>query len=142
MFLNRYQNQEREVDVSANGKVFGTVAHGGGPFPYNSLIIEDKVIVQGDLGHTSNAIRWAMPSPDGRHIHMPHGKIVDIFGKEISPEWLSNAETFPTVDPRYFIAVRFIEKNRDDWHTRLDLCTSSDLRIVHSNMQLTELSPK
>lgn len=131
----------RQVDVSANGTVFGTIMTGLGPVSYNWVNVEDGTISIGEFGSTSNRIRWAAPSPLGRMFHLPRGQIYNMFAKDISAEWLEGARTFPTVDPRYFIAVRFKEKSRGNWFTSVDVCTASDLRIVHSNLQLDELSP-
>tara|TARA_R110002073_G_scaffold17206_2_gene65066 strand:+ start:14381 stop:17059 length:2679 start_codon:yes stop_codon:yes gene_type:complete len=141
LFYQRTNNFGRQVDTAANGNVFGTIMTGLGPVSYNWVMIDDGRISIGEFGSTSNRIRWAAPSPLGRMFHLPRGQIYNLFARDISPDWLEGARTFPTVDPRYFIAVRFKEKSRGSWFTSVDVCTASDLRIIHSNLQLSELAP-
>ncbi|EMI15783.1 periplasmic serine protease [Rhodopirellula maiorica SM1] len=109
LFYQRTNDFGRQVDAAANGNVFGTIMTGLGPVSYNWVRIDDGRISMGEFGSTSNRIRWAAPSPLGRMFHLPRGQIYNMFSRDISPDWLEGARTFPTVDPRYFIAVRFKE---------------------------------
>ncbi|QDS92988.1 Putative serine protease HhoB precursor [Roseimaritima multifibrata] len=132
----------RQMDASANGKVFGSIMTGLGPVSYDLLFLEEDVFVQGQFGSTSNAIRWAAPSADGRLFFLPRGQIYNMVLQDVSPQWLKDSRLFPTVDPRYFISVRFKTRAGNERFTSLDVCTASDLRIVHSNLDLNELSPQ
>lgn len=133
---------ERQFNVSADGDTFGSIPLGYGPVSYDGLYIGEKIIFEDTFGSTSNRIRWAQPSADGRLFFLPKGIIFNEIGKEITPKWLKDARTFPTVDPRYFIAVRFRTSGRNNFTTSVDVCTASDFRIIHNNLELDELTPK
>ncbi len=129
------------INVSADGTAFGTIPTGYGPVSYEAVMIVDDSILTEKFGGTSNAFRYARPSANGRLFFLPGGKVFNAVLKDMSPAWLDGSETFPTVDPRYFIAVRFVSQSRDKFITRVDICTASDLRIVHGMTDLHELAP-
>ena len=132
----------RQINVSADGLTLGSIPKGYGPVSYDALFIGEKFFYQTAMSSTSNAIRWARPSPHGRLFFLPSGKVFSELGKEVTPQWLEGTQLFPTVDPRYFISVNFVENEKRKWSTLVRVCTASDLRVIHSLNELNELSPE
>lgn len=134
-------NYKRIIRASADGHIFGTIIQGLGPVSYEAFFIDNDSIKKRPFGSTSNAIRWAEPTANGRYFFLPNGRIYNTLLNDVSPKWLNGSRLFPTVDPRYFLSAGFKDGN-DGTLLSIDVCTASDFRIIHTNTQLKELIPK
>lgn len=87
--------------------------------------------------------RWSRPTADGSLLLAKGPVIFSATGKQLDSKWLEGCTTFPTVDPRYFIAVKFAhDPKRNGAVTHLNICTAADRRIVHTLVGLEDMAPK
>ena len=127
------------VCASANGLVFGGIPTGYGAVPHSLMKIHGDQTVVHKLGGTSNAIRWSQPTADGHVVFTPNSGIYDALGRKVTAKWLGNRLIVPTMDPRYFITVRYADKNSK---AVLEVCTTGDRRIIYSESGFKELVPR
>lgn len=127
--------------VSADGRTFTGIPRGYGPVGYTRMRVDGDRTTLGTFGSTSHANRWAQPTAGGHLLLMPGG---GMHGPHLEPsrvEWLNESTLFPTIDPRYFLAVRFVPHEGAST-TRLAICTTADRRVVHTIVGLPEMAPR
>lgn len=132
------------VCVSADGHVFTAIPKGLGPVGYTRMIVSDGRVFNKGFDSTSHNTRWAQPTADGSLVLMNSGhRIWDALLNYKETKSLHDWITFHTVDPRWFIAVRFDHDQSTKQHvTRINFCTVADRRIVHTYTGLPEMAPK
>jgi len=133
---------EHVLEVSADGRVFMCQ---GSPGRNNSLsqIQLEEDYVWSKMFNSKEGTRHLLPTADGRLIFTRH----EVFDKALNPlnaDWLRELTCYPTVDPRYFIAVRPAPtKNRKGPQAlELSVCTVADRRVVYTEQGLPELTPQ
>ena len=125
------------ICVSADGLVFGGIPVGIGPVGHAVMrIVDGRTVIQ-KLGGTSNAIRWAQPTADGHVVFTPSAGNYDGLGRRLSDKWLEGRLMIPTFDPRYFLALTYIDKNSK---VKLEVGTTADRRIIYSDTGYSELA--
>ncbi len=130
------------VDVSADGRTFTSIPTGYGAVSYSLMTLQGKRARGGSFGSTSHAVRWARPSADGTILFLPGGKLYAASLREVPAERLEGATCFPSPDPGFFLAVRFVEdKARTKHLTEARICTTADRRVVHTIKGLDEMAP-
>ena len=130
-----------EVRMSYDGQTIAMIPTGYGPVGYQLMRLRGNKIVEGRFSGTSNAVRWAWPTADGSLLTMPGGALYDVNLNKVDADWLSQSTLFPTVDPRYFISVRYVETEKRQFVTRVRFCTTADRRIVYTHVGMKEMTP-
>ena len=128
------------VRMSYDGRTIAAIYTGGGG-SYSLMRLRGNTITTGKFGFTGNAVRWAWPTADGSLITMPGGGLYDANLNLLSAKWLSGSTLFPTVDPRYFISVRYAADKTRGYVTHAAICTTADRRIVHTYVGMEEMAP-
>lgn len=123
--------------VSADGRTFTGIPAGYGPVAYSQMWVGDRRTTTRTFGGTSHANRWAQPTADGHLMLLPGGGLFDAHLEPARVEWLDESTLYPTLDPAYFLSVRFVPEG-----TRVSVCTTADRRIVHSVVGLDEMAPR
>ncbi len=121
---------------SADSQSFGGIPTGYGPVSFTHMHIKDRETHHKNFSSTSHAIRWAQPTADGSLIFSTTG-IWSGTLQPVSAKWLLETFRYPTVDPRYFLAIKF-----SDGKTMAHLCTVADRRIVYTYKGLEEMVPR
>jgi len=129
------------LDVSADGRTFAGIVAGVGPVAYNLMALEGRRLRAGSFSSTSHANRWARPSGDGSVLCLPGGGLYASNLARLSAKWLEGASCFPTPDPAFFIAVRFVPDEKQH-ATEARICTTGDRRVVHTILGLDEMAPR
>ncbi len=88
---------------------------------------------------TSNAVRWSWPTADGTLMTGSTG-IFDQHLEQVDANWLEGAAIYPTVDPRYFMAVRIAKTKEGKPIAHVQVCTTCDRNIVYTYVGLEELA--
>ena len=105
------------IHVSADGRTFGGIVTGIGPVRYTRMRVGEDSIELGNFASTSNALRYAQPGPDGALLFLPGTTIYDGRSLKLLPtDALDGRSCRPTTDPRYFLAIRFVE-DKGKWVT-------------------------
>lgn len=128
-----------QIHVSANGQTFGAIPTGYGPVAFIRVQVKGDITQLNDFSSTSNAIRWSWPTADGTLMTGSTG----IFGPNLeqeSAQWLEGCAIYPTVDPRYFLAVRISEDSQGQPVAHVNVCTTCDRNIVYTYVGLEELA--
>ena len=137
-----YGGPRTAVSISYNGRTVTTVRVGVSPVEYQLAQIRGKTITGGSFGRTSNAGRASWPTADGSLLTLPGGGLYDANRNQVAANWLGGSTLFPTVDPRYFLSVKFAknEQGADAVHVRV--CTTAGRRIVSTYVGLEEMAPR
>jgi serine protease Do len=130
------------VNMSYDGRSIGSIVLGLGPVSYSHTRINGSTIERKSFDQTSNAIRWAWPTADGTLITMDGAKFYDANLNRLPTDWLKQHRVYPTVDPRYFIAVRYISDKKSGDITHVNVCTTADRRIIYTYSGMEEMAPK
>ncbi len=119
---------------------FGVAALG--PVSYTRMRVVDNATDMGKFSSTSNANRYAQPSPDGALLFLPGATIYD--GRSLNQlptDALDGRSCRPTADPRYFLAIRFVEENGNAI-SEVAICTTGDLRTIYTARGFGEMAPR
>ena len=134
--------------VSNDGSTIGRIPVGYGPVGYSvtqwsGSEAEPLKLRQVKFGSTSNAIRWAQPTADGRLLLLPGGAVHNRNGRELKTAWLEGSALVPSSDPALFLAVDLDARDAaDQASVRLSVCSTSDCRPLFHDSGYSELRPK
>ncbi len=129
------------VDVSAEGKSFAGIVGGISGQAYTLMRVDGTKITKGRFGGTSYAIRFAHPSADGSLMLLRGSEIYDAALRRVSASWLDKSQCYPTVDPKYFLSVRFAPDAAGVTLVRIAICTTGNRKVVHTFNGLKEMAP-
>jgi hypothetical protein len=124
------------IRVSADSQSFGGIPTGIGPVSFTHMRIADGKTFARNFSSTSNAVRWAQPTADGSLLFSTTGIFTGTL-QPVAASWLKETHPYPTVDPRYFLAVKFAGDK-----ILAHLCSVADRRILHTHEGLGEMVPR
>ena len=104
--------------------------------------LRGNTITSRKFGAVGSAFRWAWPTADGSLITMSGGGLYDPHLNVVAANWLRASTLFPTVDPRYFLSVKFAKNAEGDDVTQVRVCTTADRRIVQTYVGMQEMAPR
>lgn len=122
------------VRAAADSRSFGGIPTGYGPVAFTHMRIADGKTHTRNFSSTSNAIRWAQPTADGSLLFGTTGIFTGTL-QPVAASWLKDTYRYPTVDPRYFLAVKFSGEK-----TFAHFCSVADRRILHTLEGLGEMA--
>jgi len=141
--LKDYGRHGISLLASADGKTIGRIPTGYGPVGYAVTQWSETGLRRVKFGSTSNAIRWAQPTADGRLLLLPNGEVRTRNGRELPTPWLEGAALIPSSDPALFLALKLDERDAEDRRVvKLSVCSTSDGRPLFHHRGYTELLPK
>lgn len=130
-----------ELCVSADGQTFAGIPKGFGPVAYSLMRLDGHGTTIRSFGSTSHAVRWAQPTADARLILLPGGQL---YTGPLEPQdatRFQGSTLFATVDPRYFLSVRFAVSGDGADVVEAAVCTVADLQVVYTIVGLEEMAP-
>ncbi len=131
------------LSVSADGRTFGGVLEGLGPVAYDYMCITGDTTRRAQFGSVTHRIRWAQPSADGSLLFLPESSLVTGHPRATRAEDVGKARLFPTVDPAFFIAVRFVpvegEPGRNG--SEFEVYTTADRRPIGTLLYKGDMAP-
>ncbi|MCA9127328.1 MAG: trypsin-like peptidase domain-containing protein [Planctomycetales bacterium] len=106
----------------------------------NRVTINQKNFFPERIDYKGQPAAWCWPSADGSYISCDIG----IFDKElerVEAKWLEHCTLFPTIDPRYFVALEIPphEQSHGETPARLHICTMCDRHIVYTYVGIDEV---
>ena len=132
-------NNGHPIRISADGATISGIptTHGRG---FKSTLIADKYLIEIPFSGDFHRSGFGQPSPNGRLFFFKNGKIYNVVGKDVTPDWFKDTKLYTTVDPRYFISFKWLDGVVKGKMATVDICTASDLRVVSGNVHLEELA--
>ena len=131
-----------QVHVSANGQTFAGIPTGYGPVAFWRMQVNGKQTTVQSFSGTSNAIRWSWPTADGTLLTGSTG-LFDQHLEGVQAKWLADTARYPTVDPRYFMAVQIVKDSKTGKPiAHAHICTTCDRNIVHTYVGFAEVAAK
>jgi hypothetical protein len=120
-----------QIHPSYDGQTLAGIPTGYGPVAYTRCQLNGTRATRQNFSSTSHATRYAWPTADGRLIAVTGSALFGPLLEEVPAKWLDGATIFPSVDPRYFIAVRPLLDERQKKHVcHVHVCTTSERQIV------------
>lgn len=141
--LGRQDGLPYRMAVSADGQTFAGIKQGISGAAYSKMVFHGSHITMDGFHSTSHATRFALPNANGSLFFVPEGReVFDNHRRKYTVEALKDCAVYPTVDPRWFIAVRFAKSSLDDSQvTHVHFCTTTDRRVVHTLVGIPEMAP-
>ncbi len=133
--LGARNSYDYSVNISADGRTVTGIVEGLGPMSW-SRTETDNAQNKKDFGSTSHNYRWHQPTADGSLVLVP-GKIFDRNLKSLSIGELADERLIATVDPRFFLAIRFW----DDL-TQCRIWTTANRELVYTLRSFKDMTPK
>lgn len=126
--------------ISSDGGTVTSIPRGVGPVAYEHMTLNGDATTVKSFAATSHAIRWAQPNADGKLIFMPGGGVYSGNLEQQPAKWLEGSTIFPTVDPGYFISMRFGKDGENAEAVHMAICTAADRRAVHTVVGFKEMA--
>ena len=137
MIGEKIGKRHEPVHLSADGHTLGVVEGSG----YKVFHFIDTFVRSSKIGEQGYARRFAKPSADGRLIFCLNSRVFDNAVNEIAVDPLKGMTCYPTVDPRYFLAVQMVESKRDKHTIHVNVCTTADRKIIDTTVGMPEMAP-
>ncbi|MEM6257131.1 MAG: serine protease [Planctomycetota bacterium] len=141
-FWAQFNRHRHQIKASADGRVYMNHA-AAGRNNYMRLIRHHEGFVWSHE-FSGKEQTWQLdPSADGRLI-FARSELFDQALNTVSADWLKDWTCYPTVDPRYFLAVRLFDSSNNKNTHRLDIniCTVADRRALFTVNGFPEVTPR
>lgn len=128
------------LEASTDGRTFMMQASPGRADNLAQIGLEEGVVWTKRFSGRVNT-RHLFTTADGRLI-FTNREFFDQALNPLSTDWLSELSCYPTVDPRYFVAVRQVVTNqRKNIHAiQLNICSVADRRVLYTETGFPEVS--
>jgi hypothetical protein len=136
--MNGDKTYDFRLRVSADGQTFMGWHNGIGPTTFGLMRLDGPQVT---LLQTPDAFsfngRWAVPSADGSLVFRYGSGVYSADLKVVSGELFKESVLMPTEDPRFFLALRGLNKPASE----VSICTAADRRSVYTIKDLEKTDP-